>query len=94
MRLFESESFPDVLTISKTITRSDISKLLNSKPQIAKYITSRNKSIKTNYDLGWKPPAKAMLIRCPSIYLSKKYGSRTLFVSICDAEPPVTAQLL
>lgn len=94
LNIFEVGDVTEIAKIVKTINQKELSPLLLSKHAVVEYITSRNKYIKTNFDVNWKVPDGAVLNRCSSIYMYRKYGKQFLFVSICDSNPPISFQIL
>jgi hypothetical protein len=78
-----------------TFKRSEFDWMLKNKYLAVEYVISKNRDIRSNIgNINWKAPHGAVLNRCSSIYLFRKFRNVTVFVSICDSEPPVSVQFI
>lgn len=84
----DSISRSDVSTFMKNYTKSDIDELLRTPLNFHPSM----KVFRTNAEPMWRAPQKAALNRCNSFYIY--IPSEGVFISMCDASPPVTIQYL
>ncbi len=94
--LADSITRSDVSTFMKKYSKSNIDELLRTR---SSQTTSSSRSSQipmgifhTNAEFTWKAPQKAVLNRCNSFYIYAP--SSGVFISMCDASPPVSIQYL
>jgi hypothetical protein len=89
--------------LADSITRSEVSTFMkkyskSSIDELLRTLISRTSSqnplgiFRTNAEFTWKAPQKAVLNRCNSFYIY--VPSSGVFISMCDASPPVSIQYL
>jgi hypothetical protein len=91
--LADSITRSDVTSFMKKYSKSNIDELLrtlNSRTTTSSQIPMG--IFHTNAEFTWKAPQKAVLNRCNSFYIY--VPNNNVFISMCDASPPVSIQYL